>query len=140
MNKLNSHGVLQKMKTLCFAISLCCFSLQGLVHGVEPGGDLSEDLAKRLIADVLDIGATGINVATVTDGTKRVENGFEERDVRRVTAIHPVLLEGRMVRRVRCYDFSWSPRYGWFCKEVRTSRSGEEVWIWSETEGELVVK
>ncbi len=64
------------MKTLCFAISLCCLGLQGLVHGVEPGGELNEELAKRLIADVLDIGATGINIATVTDGTKRVENGF----------------------------------------------------------------
>jgi hypothetical protein len=31
-------------------------------------------------------------------------------------------------------------RYGWFYKEIRTSRSGEEVWIWSETDGELVVK
>lgn len=128
------------MKTLLFAISLCYLCLQGSLYAAEPTSELSEELAKRLIADVLDIGASGINVATVTDGTKRVEDGFEERAVRRVTAIHPVLLEGRMVRRVRSYDFSWSPQYGWFCKEIRTSRSGEEVWIWSETEGELVVK
>jgi hypothetical protein len=86
------------------------------------------------------VDAGGINIATVIDGGKRSEDGFEESEVRRVTAIHQVPDEGRMVRRVRCYDFSWTPRYGWFYKEIRSSRSGEEVCIWSETEGELVVK
>lgn len=128
------------MKTLFFVISLFSLAFQGSVHAVEPSSELSEELAKRLIAEVMDIGASGINVATVTVGAKHAEDGFEEKEVRRVTAIHPVLLEGRMVRRVRSYDFLWNTRYGWFCKEIRTSRSGEEIWIWSETEGELVVK
>ncbi len=128
------------MKTLFFAISLFYIGFQGSIHAAEPTSELSEDLAKRLISQVLDIGTNGINVATVINGAKRSEDGFEEGQVQRVTAVHPVLLEGRMVRRVRCYDFSWSPQYGWFCKEIRTSRSGEEVWIWSETKGELVVK
>lgn len=128
------------MKTLCFAVSLFLLSFQISLHAAEPSGDLTEDLARRLISDVLDISANGINVATVSHGAKRAADGFEEKDVRRVTVIHPVLLDGRMIRKVQCYDFSWSARYGWFCKEIRTSRSGEEVWIWSELQGEQVVK
>ncbi len=128
------------MKTLYVAVSLFFLSLQGSLHAAEPTSELSEELAKRLIAEVLEIAPSGINVATVIEGGKRSQDGFEERDVRRVTAIHPILEEGRMVRRVSSYDFSWSPKYGWFYKEVRSNRSGEEVRIWSETEGELVVK
>lgn len=128
------------MKTLYLAISLFILGLQSLLHAAEPTSEFTEELAKRLISEVFHIAPSGINVATVIEGGKRSEDGFEERDVRRVTAIHPVLLEGRMVRRVSSYDFSWSPKYGWFYKEIRTSRGGEEIWIWSETEGELVVK
>lgn len=128
------------MKTLYFAASLFIFGLQGLIHAAEPTSMISEELAKRLIADVMDIGAPGINVATMIEGGKRSADGFEERKVVRVTAVHPVLEEGRMIRRVRCYDFSWNPQIGWFYKEIRTSRSGEEVVIWSELQGESVVK
>ncbi|MES2981856.1 MAG: hypothetical protein V4727_06045 [Verrucomicrobiota bacterium] len=128
------------MKTPFFAISLFILSLQGSLHAAEPTSELSEELAKRLVSEVLEIAPSGINVATVIEGGMRSKDGFEERDVRRVTAIHPVLEEGRMVRRVFSYDFSWSSKYGWFYKENRQTRGGEEVWIWSETEGELVVK
>jgi hypothetical protein len=119
---------------------LFILGFQGSAHAAEPTSDLTEELAKRLIADVMDIGAPGINVATMIEGGKRSADGFEERKVRRVTAVHPVLEDGRMIRRVRCYDFSWSPQYGWFYQETRTSRSGEEVRIWSETKGKSVVK
>lgn len=128
------------MKILFFVISLFILVLQSSLYAAEPTSELTEELAKCLIADVTNIGTSGINVATVIEGGIRSKDGFEERDVRRVTAIHPVLEEGRMVRRVRSYDFSWSPKYGWFYKEIRTTRGGEEVRIWSETEGELVVK
>lgn len=128
------------MKTLFFAILLFSLGLQSSMNAAEPTSELSEELAKRLIADVLDIASGGINVATVIEGGKRSDDGFEESEVQRVTSIHPVLEEGRMVRRVRCYDFSWSQKYGRFYKEFRTSRAGEEVWIWSETEGKSVVK
>ena len=125
------------MKALLFVIALLGL---GSSHGAEPTGGLTEELAKRLIAEVLEIRAAGINVATVIDGGKRTEDGFVERQVSRVTAVHPVLEDGRMVRRVRSYDFSWSPKYGWFYREIRNSRSGEEIRIWSETAGEAVVK
>ena len=127
------------MKTLFFAMSLFVLGFQGSIHAAEPTSDLSEELAKRLIADVMDIGAPGINVATMIEGGKRSADGFEERKVRRVTAVHPVLEDGRMIRRVRCYDFSWNTQYGWFYQEICTSRSGEEVRIWSELQGEIVV-
>ena len=128
------------MKTLFFAMSLLVLGFQGSLNAAEPSSELSEEIAKRLISDVLNIGESGINVATVVDGAKRSADGFEEKLVRRVTVIHPVLDEGRMVRRVRCYDFSWNPQYGWFYRESRSGRGGEEVVIWSELQGELVVK
>lgn len=129
------------MKSLIFTISLLGFGLySSKAHAAEPVSDLSEVVAKRLIADVLEIRSNGINIATMIDGAKRSEDGFEDKQVRRVTAVHPVLEEGRLVRRVRCYDFSWSPGYGWFYQEIRATRSGEEVRIWSETKGETVVK
>lgn len=58
----------------------------------------------------------------------------------RVTAVHPVIDDKGLGRRVRCYDFNHSPRYGWFHQEIRQSRGGEEVWIWSETEGRVMVR
>ncbi|MGJ8642412.1 MAG: hypothetical protein ACSHX9_03315 [Luteolibacter sp.] len=128
------------MKSVLIAISLLGLGLQGLLHAAEPNSELNEELAIRLIADVLDIKATGIKVASVIEGEKRSEDGFVERQMRRVTVVQQILENGRMVRRVRCYDFSWNPRYGWFYQKIGSSRSGEEVMIWSEREGELIVK
>lgn len=128
------------MKNPFFAISLFILGLQGSIQAAEPTSNLTEDLAKRLIADVMDIGAPGINVATMIEGEKSSQDGFEEKKVLRVTAVHPVLEEGRMIRRVRCYDFSWNPQFGWFYREIRANRGGEEVIIWSELQGETVVK
>lgn len=128
------------MKSLFFAVSLLGLGLQSWAYSAEPSSELSEDLAKRLIAEVLDIQSSGIKVATLIEGEKRAKDGFVERQVRRVTAVLPLIEDGRKVRRVRCYDFSWNTKYGWFYQETRTSRSGEEVRIWSETEGESLVK
>ena len=128
------------MKSLFCAILLLSLGFQNSVHAIEPTSDLSEELAIRLIGEMLQIRPGGIRVATVIEGAKRSEDGFEERQMRRVTAVHPVLQEGRMVRRVRCYDFSWSPRYGWFYQETCSGRGGEEVRIWSERVGAVVVK
>lgn len=128
------------MKIQLLAISLLALSSQGQLYAVEPDSALSEDLAKRLIADFLNIREGGINVATVTGGTKSSDDGSEESQVRRVTAVLPVLEEGRTVRRVRCYDFSWSEKYGWYYQKIVSSRSGQEVRIWSEKKGESATK
>lgn len=128
------------MKSLIFAISLLSLGFQSLAFAAEPSSELSDELARRLIAEVLEIPANGIEVATVVEGQKRSEDGFLEGNVRRVTAVHLVPLDGKLVRRVRSYDFSWTTKYGWFYQETRSTRSGEEVRIWSETKGESVVK
>ncbi len=128
------------MKALFVAISVLVVCCLDRAQAAAPTSELSDDLARRLISQILDIQPNGISVAAVIDGGKRTEDGFLETHVRRVTVVHPVLLEGRMVRRIRCYDFSWSPKYGWFHQENGSSRSGEEVRIWSETAGEVTVK
>ena len=128
------------MKLLFLVVTLLGLGFQGQLYAVEASSELSEEIAKRLIAEVLEISPTGIRVVTVIDGEKRSKDGFVASQVRRVTAVHPVLVDGRMVRRVRCYDFSWNSQYGWFYQETRSSRGGEEVWIWSEIQGNSVVK
>lgn len=128
------------MKRLFVVITFLSLGLQGMLYSAEPSSELDDDLAVRLIADILDVKTTGINVASVIQGEKRSEDGFVERHIRRVTAVHLVPENGRRVRRVRCYDFSWTPKYGWFYQETGSSRSGEEVMVWSEIRGEEIVK
>lgn len=102
--------------------------------------ELTEDTARRLIAEAIEIRENGIKVANIVEGSKHTEDGFEFKTVMRVTAVHPVVGDKGLGRRVRCYDFHYSPKYGWFHQEIRKSRGGEEVWIWSETEGRVIVK
>ncbi|MGB6219727.1 hypothetical protein [Haloferula sp.] len=105
----------------------------------EPAGDLDPKAAVRLIALLNDISEKPIAIASIISGTKSDE-GFEASQVRRVTSIHPVAEEGSRVRRVRCYDFFWNETYGWFVYEKREGRGGDEVWIWSENLGDIVIK
>jgi|GEM_PF-5607316 len=112
----------------------------GPLAAAEPPGELDPKEAAKLIALVLDTRDEGIAIATIVEGSKQEDGKFEARHVRRVTAIHPVNESGRRVRRVRCYDFYWNEAYGWFVWEKREGKGGEEVWIWSETQGDLVVK
>ncbi len=102
--------------------------------------ELTEDTARGLIAEAVEIRESGINIASILEGSKRGDDGFEARTVMRVTAVHPVVGDKGLRRSVRCYDFHHSPRYGWFHQETRESRGGEEVWIWSEHQGRVIVK
>lgn len=140
MNKSSKDGVTIGMKRLLVLFTFLSLGLHGVCYSAEPSNELDDNLAIQLIADILDVKITGINVASVIEGEKRSEDGFVERHIRRVTAVHLVLENGRRVRRVRCYDFSWTPKYGWFYQETGSSRSGEEVMIWSEARGEEIVK
>ena len=108
--------------------------------GKARAAELSEDMARGLIAEAIEIRESGINIANIVEGSKREKDGFESKTVMRVTAVHPVVGDKGLGRRVRCYDFYYSPRYGWFHQEIRESRGGEEVWIWSENEGRVIVK
>ena len=41
---------------------------------------------------------------------------------------------------MQCYDFHWTPAYGWFLWETRHEAGGEAVWIWSELLGEVIIR
>lgn len=113
--------------------------LSATAIAADPSTELSEATAAKLI-DLRSRNRTPrINVALILEGTTR-SDAFETRHVRRVTAIHPVVEEGRQVRRVLIYDFQWSPTYGWFLSEKREEAGGETLWIWSESHGEVVVR
>lgn len=105
----------------------------------EPVKELDPKSAVKLIAALNDMSETPIAIASIVAGTK-TDDEFEASHVRRVTSIHPVNENGSQVRRVRCYDFFWNETYGWFVYERRAGRGGDEVWIWSENEGDLVIK
>lgn len=104
------------------------------------GEELPEATARSLIAEAVEIRESGIRIASILEGSKRTEDGFEFRVVMRVTAVHPVLGDKGLRRSVRCYDFHHSPLHGWFHQEIRQSRGGEEVWIWSEKKGRLIIR
>jgi len=107
--------------------------------GAEPVRELDPKSAVKLIASRIDMSESPIAIASIVAGTK-TDDKFEAIHVRRVTSIHPVNENGSQVRRVRCYDFFWNETYGWFVYEKRVGRGGDEVWIWSENEGDLVIK
>jgi hypothetical protein len=109
------------------------------VNGAEPVRELEPKAAVRLIASINEISEKPIAIASIVEGTK-TEDEFEVAHVRRVTTILPVAEGGARIRRVRCYDFYWNETYGWFVCEKREGRGGDEVWIWSENEGDLVIK
>ena len=96
------------------------------------------DVSRQLIADIAGIPAGAIKVASVVEGSIRSEDGFEHR-VCRITVVHPQLDNGRMVRRIGYYDFSWSEEYGWFHQEPFQAAGGEQVRIWSELKGMVII-
>jgi hypothetical protein len=125
------------MKTI--RLFLFVWLIWGMVHAAEPIRELDPNAAVKLIASINDIRETPITIASIIAGTK-TDDGFEASHVRRVTSIHQVIEDGSQVRRVRCYDFFWNDTYGWFVYEKRKGRGGDEIWIWSENEEDLVIK
>lgn len=118
---------------------LAVFLLASLASAAEPVQELDPKAAVKLIASINEILADPIAITSIVAGTKD-DDGFVASHVRRVTSIHPVAEGGSRVRRVRCYDFFWNETYGWFVYEKRKGRGGDEIWIWSENEGDLVIK
>lgn len=96
------------------------------------------EISKQLIASIVGIPDGAIRVASIIEGSIRSEDGFEQR-VCRVTVVHPFLDNGRMVRRIGHYDFSWSEEYGWFHQEPFQAAGGEQVRIWSELKGMVII-
>lgn len=114
-------------------------AMSALVFAVEPTRQLDENLAARLINLQSQNRVHQIQVAMILEGASR-EGPVQIGNVRRVIAVHPVLSEGRQVRRMQTYDFNWSPTYGWFLWEKREERGGDAVWIWSENLGEIAIR
>lgn len=111
----------------------------GSCLAAEPTHDLSPQTAVKLINLLIEDREQGIEIAMIVEG-KSQQGPFQADHVRRVVAVHPVMEEGKRVRRVQCYDFQWSEAYGWFTWQKREERGGDAVWIWSELKGETVVR
>ena len=130
-------------------VSLAMNSLRSIVGAVvltagvcwagEPTHPLSKESALKLINLLIEDHQERIEIVLITEGSK-VTGGLEEKNVRRVMAIHPVQEGGRRVRRVRSYDFHWNDEYGWHCWEKVEERGVDVVYIYSETRGEVVIK
>lgn len=127
--------MIKKLFALLGAVLLAA----GTCLAADPTHDLSPQQAVKLINMQLEGHEQQIEIALIVDGQGKA-GPFEVKHVRRVVAIHPVLENGRMVRRVCYYDFLWNETYGWFSWKKVEARGGEEVWIWSELRGELVIK
>jgi hypothetical protein len=120
-------------------LPLCCFALAPSAIAAEPTSEPSDTLISRLINLRSQNRTPAIAVAMVLEGTTR-SGPFEMNHVRRIITVHPVIDNGRQVRRVNTYELHWTPAYGWFLWEKREEAGGEAVWIWSELQGEVAVR
>ena len=106
-------------------------------------GPPTHELDEKIVTQLLKLKSRGsvreANVAMILEGSTRM-GPFDCSHVRRVTTVEPQPEGGSRVRRVVCREFHWSDRYGWFLWETREERGGDAVWIWSETEGEVVIR
>ncbi|MBX3741389.1 MAG: hypothetical protein KF712_10390 [Akkermansiaceae bacterium] len=118
---------------------LCCLALAPSAIAAEPASEPSDALISRLINLRSQNRTPAIAVAMVLEGTTK-SGPFEVNHVRRIIAVHPVIENGRQVRRMNTYELHWTPAYGWFLWEKREEAGGEAVWIWSELQGEVAVR
>lgn len=113
--------------------------MAGVCWAGEPTHPLSKESAVKLINLLIDDYQERMEIVMISEGSKMVDK-LEEKNVRRVMAIHPVAENGKRVRRVRTYDFHWNDDYGWHCWEKVEERGVDVVYIYSETRGEVVIK
>lgn len=85
------------------------------------------------------ITAPDVRIAMIQAGSSR-EGPFELTHTRRVTSVESVIEDGAKVRRMACREFHWTAEYGWFTWEGRKARGGESIWIWSELQGEVLIR
>lgn len=108
-------------------------------NAASPTNEPTDALVSRLVNLQSQNRTPSIAVAMVLEGTTKA-GPFEVDHVRRVITVHPVIENGRQVRKVNTYDLHWTPAYGWFLWEKRDDPGGEAVWIWSELQGEVVIR
>jgi hypothetical protein len=111
----------------------------GAGFAAEPTTDLAPQVAVRLIAEKANVSARLIEIPFIVEGVARMDKGFDARHVRRVAAIHPVRDDtGGQARTLVFYDLLWNETLGWFMWETRPARTGDAVYLWSETKGHIV--
>jgi hypothetical protein len=137
VNKRSGGGVYREMNTFRSIVGAVLLTA-GAAFAAEPP-QLFEEPAAKLINLQIEGHQERIVIASIVEGSVK-EGPFEAKHVRRVVAIHPVLENGKMVRRMCTYDFLWNETYGWFSWQKREERGGDAVWIWSELRGEVVVR
>lgn len=118
----------------CILAATCTVTM-----ATAPTSELTDALTSKLINLRSQNRTPGISVALTLEGSTK-SGPFEIQHVRRVIAVHPVIENGRQVRKVHAYDLHWTPVYGWFLWEKREEPGGEAVWIWSELQGEVVIR
>jgi hypothetical protein len=111
----------------------------GTCLAAEPSHELTPQTAVKLINLMIEDREQAIEVGMIVEG-KSQQGPFLAEHVRRVVTVHPVMEDGKRVRRMQCYDFQWSEAYGWYAWEKRVERGGDAIWIWSELKGEVVVR
>jgi hypothetical protein len=126
------------MKSI-YLIPYCLFAMAPSAMAAEPTSEPSDTLISKLINLRSQNRTPGIAVAMVLEGTTK-SGPFEVSHVRRIITVHPVIENGRQVRRMQTYELHWTPTYGWYLWEKREEAGGEAVWIWSELQGELIVR
>ena len=125
------------MKSL-FRWVICLLALLStLGFAGEPTSDLSAKEAVKLIALRSNVPANTIEISFMVDGRSKSEC-IDVEHVRRVAAIHGVQEDGKPRRKLVFYDLFWNESLGWFMWESRNERTGEAVYLWSESRGAIV--
>lgn len=104
----------------------------------EPTSELTPGAAVKLIALKSNAPANSIEISFIVDGSAKCDKDFEVRHSRRVAAILPVRDGSSQSRRLVFYDLLWNESLGWFMWESRPERTGDVVYIWSESRGYIV--
>lgn len=121
------------------SITAATLVLTSFAFAAEPPTEPDDATVTKIINLQTRNRTPAIAVAMTLEGS--VKSGpFEASHIRRVITVHPVIEDGRQVRRMRTYDFHWTANYGWFLWEPRDEPGGQTVWIWSERLGEVVIR
>lgn len=125
-------------------LAACLFALSLLptsrAHVPEEFPDLSPALARNLIAQMLEVVESEIDVAYVLGGERQLKSGFSSRSS--AVAVYLATRVEDSHRRRRCEEqiFLWTPRFGWFLEEVVEEPFRDYLRIWSEKKGYLELK
>ena len=128
------------MRTFLLSLAGVCALMVDTGIAAEPSHELAPKEAVRLIAMMSNARENSIEIPFIIEGSAGCGKNFEARHVRRVAAIHPVRDGNSQSRQLVFYNLFWNESLGWFAWESRSERTGDVVYIWSETKGLIVNK